>query len=94
MATSQTSQLPNQALELLDDLIKECYEKLKGSLSESVKIGDFLKMIEFRRKLAPGDADQKKFWKMLDDIRKEKMAEDKQKSGTKKTSKGRNAKKS
>jgi hypothetical protein len=40
-------------------------------VKENVKMGDFIKMIEFRRKLAPAESEQKKFWAMLDKVRKE-----------------------
>lgn len=33
-------------------------------------------MVELRRKLAPGDSDQKRFWKMLEKIRRETLGRD------------------
>ena len=33
-------------------------------------------MVELRRKLAPGDSDQKQFWKMLEKIRREPVEQD------------------
>ena len=93
MPKPQAPPPPDEGVELLDELIKDCYKQLKSSFDKNAKIGDFLKMIEFRRKLAPGDADQRKFWNMLDEIRKENMDGKKKKPGRKKkTTKGRNAK--
>lgn len=39
-------------------------------------------MVELRRKLAPGDSDQKQFWKMLEKIRRETLGQDKVKRAT------------
>ena len=62
-------------LEMLDDLIRRYYRELLKSIEENVKLGDFIKMIELRRKLAPGDSEQKRFWNMLERIRKEALQE-------------------
>ena len=51
------------ALELLDDLISKYYQILLQKIEEeeeNIKLGDWLKMIELKRKLSPADADQKK----------------------------------
>jgi len=39
-------------------------------------------MVELRRKLAPGDSDQKQFWKMLEKIRRETLEQDEVKRPT------------
>lgn len=57
----------------MDELIRRYYQELLKSINENVKVGDFIKMIEFRRKLAPAEAAQKKFWAMLDKVRKEAL---------------------
>ena len=67
---------------MLDDLIRRCYQELLKSIEEHPKLGDFLKMVELRRKLAPGDSDQKQFWKMLEKIRRETLGQDKVKRAT------------
>ena len=72
----ESSGLPED-LSMLDDLIKRCYEELLESFKEHAKLGDFLKMIEMRRKLAPSDTDQKKFWSMLEKIRQEALGKGK-----------------
>ena len=62
---------------MLDELIRMFYEVLKEREGVDAKIGDFMKMIELRRKLAPGDDDQKEFWKMIDEIRRSRSDEGK-----------------
>jgi hypothetical protein len=64
-------------LAMLDELISQCYGELLKSVKENAKLGDFIKMIELRRKLAPKDADQRKFWSMLERIREETLAKTK-----------------
>ena len=64
--------LPND-LEMLDELIKRYYKELLKSVEENAKLGDLIKMMEQRRKLAPGDSDQKQFWKMMENIRRETL---------------------
>ena len=63
-----------QDLSTLDDLIKLYYSKLLKDIEKNAKLGDFLKMIELRRKLAPDDSEQKRFWKMLAKIRREALS--------------------
>jgi hypothetical protein len=60
-------------LGMLDNLIRRSYKELLETKKESAKLGDLIKMIELRRKLAPGDADQQEFWKMLEQIRREAL---------------------
>ncbi len=60
---------PAVGLDLLDELIQNCYEKLKGSMEANPKLGDLIKMIELRHKLAPSATAQREFWKMLDRVR-------------------------
>jgi len=61
-------------LRLLDDLIRRCYDGLKGEIDEKPKVGDFLKMIELRRKLTPEDSTQKELWKLLEKARRDVLA--------------------
>ena len=74
-AGRNSNKLPDN-LSMLDDLIRRCYEELLKSIQEHAKLGDFLKMVELRRKLAPGDSDQEQFWKMLEKIRREALGQD------------------
>lgn len=67
-------------LEFLDKLIENYYELLIKNGDEKVKLGDLLKMIELKRKLAPENSEQKKFWKMLNKIRKENLQSKKDKN--------------
>jgi hypothetical protein len=71
--------LPND-LEMLDELIKRYYKELLRSVEENAKLGDLIKMMEQRRKLAPGDSDQKRFWKMMESIRREALSSSKSKT--------------
>ncbi len=80
-AGRSSDKLPDN-LSMLDDLIRRCYGELLKSIQEHAKLGDFLKMVELRRKLAPGDSDQKQFWKMLEKIRRETLEQDKVKRPT------------
>ena len=64
---------PIPELKVLDDLISNYYKQLLKKGEEPVKLGDLLKMIELKRKLSPENSEQKKFWKMLNKIRKENL---------------------
>ena len=77
-----TKKLPEN-LSMLDDLIRRCYSELLKSIKENAKLGDFIKMIELRRKLAPGDSNQREFWKMLETIRQETASNRRVKKSTK-----------
>ena len=68
----------------LDELIQKYAEKIIENIkNEQVKIGDFLKMIELKRKLSPSDSEQSKLWKMLEKIRLEVAKKNSQKSESK-----------
>lgn len=58
---------------MLDDLIGKLYRSLCKKLGKNGKLGDLLKMIELRRKLAPQDSAQRQFWEMMNRIRQEEM---------------------
>jgi|GEM_PF-2842319 len=58
---------------MLDELIRRYFKQLLKSVDENVKMGDFIKMIELRRKMTPANSEQRKFWKMLDRVRKETL---------------------
>jgi hypothetical protein len=60
---------------MLDDLIKKLYKKLSETVDKQGKIGDLLKMIEVRRKLAPQESAQRAFWEMMNRIREGTMPE-------------------
>ena len=61
---------------MLDELIRRSYRELLATISENVKIGDFIKMLETRHKLMPTGDDQREFWSMLERIRQETLTED------------------
>lgn len=56
-------------VKLLDELIEKYYCELIEHVEKNAKLGDLIKMIELRHKLTPGGADQKRFWKLVDEIR-------------------------
>ncbi len=60
-------------LEKLDELIVLSYRGLKNKIEENAKVGDFIKMFEMRMKLTPSNEERTKFWRMLDDVRKEAL---------------------
>jgi hypothetical protein len=67
-----------EASRILDDFIGQYYRGLLDRLNEdptNYKLGEFLKMIELRRKLNPDDAAQKQFWSMLERIRQERLGQ-------------------
>jgi hypothetical protein len=66
----------SDCLDMLDELIEKWHEELKDKAEEQAKLGDFLKMIELRHKLAPGNSGSKQFWKMLEQIRQEALQKD------------------
>lgn len=53
----------------LDELIVKYGELLQDQETEDVKLGDFLKMIELRRKLSKTDAEIKDFWSLIEGVR-------------------------
>jgi len=63
------------SLEKLDDLIQKYYGELSKVTAQNAKLEGLLKMIELRHKLAPSEADQREFWQMLENIRKEALSE-------------------
>ena len=63
------SRQSDKGLALLDDLLTRCAEMLARGMEEKPKLGDFIKMIELRRKIAPGDADQQNLLKILEQAR-------------------------
>jgi len=78
MANKKPKQeVPIQDLEPLDALIAKCFGELNGAKSLNAKIGDFVKMMTLRYKLAPTNAEQKKLWQALQDIRRKGLASEK-----------------
>lgn len=73
MAEAVKSDEKPRDVQILDELIERFYGELENQKIREVKIGDLLKMIETRRKLTPQGGDQKEFWKMIDNIRRESL---------------------
>ncbi|MBU8934043.1 MAG: hypothetical protein KOO62_08540 [candidate division Zixibacteria bacterium] len=71
------------SVDKIDGLIESCYDKLLKKVSEQgLTIGEFLKMIDMRMKVAAKEPGNKEFWDMLDKIRKAGLGEDKPKAST------------
>jgi len=60
---------------LLDDLITKYGKALADKYDGEPKLGDFLKMLETRRKLAPENKEKKELWDLLRKIRNSSLAE-------------------
>lgn len=82
MTTPDNSKSEGQAtVEKLDKLIEKFYEHILANAESYAKVGDLLKMIELKNKLLPDNSNQKEFWKMMEQIRKQKLpGKDKPKS--------------
>ncbi|UCG60698.1 MAG: hypothetical protein JSV52_10215 [Candidatus Zixiibacteriota bacterium] len=78
------SEQASDPISMLDSLINKYYAKLYEDETFVPKIGEFIKMIEAKRKYAPVDGDQKEFWNMLEEIRKKKMGKKRAPSRSKK----------
>lgn len=59
--------------EQLDELILAYFTAINEAVAKHAKLGDLIKMIELKQKLLPDNSEQKQFWKMMQDIRKEKL---------------------
>jgi hypothetical protein len=77
-------------LEILEDLKKMIYEAIKNKKSQP-KVGDLLKVIELKRKLAVSGKAEKKFWDMINSIRKDELSKPAKTSVRKKRSSGKAA---
>ncbi len=75
MAIRKRASKAADTAEILDDLVKRYYEEACGEILKTIKFGDFLKMIELKHKLAPDKSGRDEFWKMLQQIRREKLGD-------------------
>ena len=77
MKSKLTSRTPLPTdLQTLDELIRNHVRQLLAKPDKTAKLGDLLKMIELRYKLAPGDQAQQEFWAMLEEVRREIYPQD------------------
>jgi hypothetical protein len=60
-------------LDRIKNLIEEGYGNVRKQVKEKMTVGEFIKMVDLYKKLAPKDSGHKEFWDMLDKIRKESM---------------------
>ena len=72
---------PKGVIEILDDLIAKSYKTISSEPKKLNKVGELLKMIKERRELTPTDVEQKKFWQMINKIRRETLGQPKTKTG-------------
>lgn len=61
---------------MIDELIALLHSAVVADINDHTKIGDFIKMIELRHKLAPASADQEKIWSMVDKARRKVLSQD------------------
>ena len=57
----------------IDTLIEKHARVLADKADENVKIGDLIKLIEIRLKLAPGEEDKKELLRLLEKVRRENL---------------------
>ncbi|MBN1211422.1 MAG: hypothetical protein JXA92_02485 [candidate division Zixibacteria bacterium] len=57
----------------IDSLIETHAKVLIKKADESVKIGDLIKLIQIRLKLAPGEEDKKELLRLLEKVRRENL---------------------
>ncbi len=67
--TTGKSSDDSPCLKYFDDLIVRYCRLFAKKDDKNAKIGDLLKMIELRHKLTPGGVGQKRFWKLVEEIR-------------------------
>ncbi len=73
-------------LDILEDLKKRIYDAIKNGTPQP-KVGDLLKVIELKRKLSVEGKGEKKFWDMVNKLRKEELTESKKSGPAKKKTK-------
>jgi|GEM_PF-1058401 len=75
MAIEATGRKPNDVnfggLALLDDLIRDSYEKVKTEFKNNPRLGDWLKMVELRVKLSSEKASNRELWHLLEEVRRD-----------------------
>jgi hypothetical protein len=62
-------------IDQLDLLIDEYITQIRDDIAKHAKAGDLIRMIELRHKLMPDSSRQKEFWKVIEDLRREKLPE-------------------
>ena len=67
---------------ILEEIKRKLYEGLPGEINDA-KIGDLLKVIELKNKLAATGVAERKFWLMIDELRRENLASGSRLSGSK-----------
>jgi hypothetical protein len=60
-------------LDILEEIKQKLYNKILNDKSQP-KVGDLLKVIEMKNKLSVAGRGEKKFWEMIDKIRREELS--------------------
>ena len=66
--------------DMLRSVIEECLPAVLARAREEGKLGDWIKMIELYRKIAPDEQSQKEFWDNLEKIRHDVLKDKKKRS--------------
>jgi len=77
----------DRVIELYDELLEKVFNLVMDKLNDNPpKLGDFVKMFEIRIKSTPPSTRHKRFWKMLEEIRHNTLADRKNPPATTKPS--------
>lgn len=61
------------------DRLEELKNKFMERVNEneiSIKVGDFLKILELQKQLSEDKAGEQKFWEMIEEIRQEELSDE------------------
>ncbi len=70
-ATRKRAKPAPDHIAVLDDLSGLTYQRYLNCEEENVKLGELLKMLELRHKIAPQNDEQREFWSSMEKIRKQ-----------------------
>ncbi|SYZ72434.1 hypothetical protein TRIP_C20549 [Candidatus Zixiibacteriota bacterium] len=68
-------------LEMMEIMINDLFEKFRNN-SKGVKVGDIMKIMEYKRKITLSDKSERKFWEMINGIREAHLAGGKKKKSS------------
>ncbi|MEW5702770.1 MAG: hypothetical protein AB1792_11145 [Candidatus Zixiibacteriota bacterium] len=69
-----SSDSSHRDLELVEQLLDRCWREIDSS-DLNVKLTDLVRLLEFKEKLRPAVEAQKTFWAMVDQMRREELAQ-------------------
>ncbi len=73
MRKKQAQEVDFDDLEMLEELQKEFLQKLRDNDYEP-KVADLLRLLDMKTKLKLSDDGKRKFWELIDQIRREELA--------------------